>query len=181
MKVFPKGYKNECVDKFSYIIGLSDSLHFHMMGIKDFQHKTPSEKASKESWTEIDISIDNSYERIVDEFFKFDKKNRLLFIQTGAKLGIDFCIKKLKLMEKEKTIKVLEHKKQIILQGAPGTGKTSTSAEIALSIVNNSVKNYSSREELIKEYKKAVDEGYITFTTFHQSLDYEEFIEGLNP
>jgi len=76
---------------------------------------------------------------------------------------------------------ILENKKQIILQGAPGTGKTYTSAEVALSIVNNDSKDYSSREELMKEYKNAVEDGYITFTTFHQSLDYEEFIEGIKP
>jgi len=88
-------------------------------------------------------------------------------------------VKSVKMLQEIKTI--LENKKQIILQGAPGTGKTYTSAEIALSIVNNEIKNYSSREELMKDYKKAVDEGYITFTTFHQSLDYEEFIEGIKP
>jgi 5-methylcytosine-specific restriction protein B len=87
-------------------------------------------------------------------------------------------------MRIEEAKNILKNKKQIILQGAPGTGKTYTSAEIALSIVNianNEVKNYSSREELMKEYKKAVEDGYITFTTFHQSLDYEEFIEGIKP
>ncbi|QEN03311.1 AAA family ATPase [Thiospirochaeta perfilievii] len=76
--------------------------------------------------------------------------------------------------------KVLKHKKQIILQGAPGTGKTYISAEIAMNLINES-KKYDNRKEIMADYQKAVEEGRIAFTTFHQSMDYEEFVEGLKP
>ena len=33
----------------------------------------------------------------------------------------------------------------------------------------------------MKKYKKYVDEGKISFTTFHQSYSYEDFIQGLRP
>jgi len=83
--------------------------------------------------------------------------------------------------EMKNITEVLKHKKQIILQGAPGTGKTYISSEIALSIINDGAKTYPTRKELMDDYNKAVEDGYIAFTTFHQSMDYEEFIEGLKP
>lgn len=33
----------------------------------------------------------------------------------------------------------------------------------------------------METYQKYVDEGQIAFVTFHQSMDYEDFIEGLKP
>ncbi len=76
-------------------------------------------------------------------------------------------------------ITILKQKKQIILQGAPGTGKTYATAEIAVQIINDSVA--SGRKMLMKEYQKLVDGKRIFFTTFHQSMDYEEFVEGYKP
>jgi 5-methylcytosine-specific restriction protein B len=76
---------------------------------------------------------------------------------------------------------ILKNKKQIILQGAPGTGKTYKTAEIALMIIEKLPVDLGNRDEIMKAYKKAVEEGQIVFTTFHQSMDYEEFIEGIRP
>lgn len=76
-------------------------------------------------------------------------------------------------------IGIIKRKKQIILQGAPGTGKTYSSAEIAVELID---KNASyDRKKLMKRYKELVDKGQIFFTTFHQSMDYEEFVEGIKP
>ena len=77
-------------------------------------------------------------------------------------------------------IKIIEQKKQIILQGAPGTGKTYTTAEIAVKMIEKS-DTPTDREELMKKYKELVEQNRIFFTTFHQSMDYEEFIEGYKP
>ena len=76
-------------------------------------------------------------------------------------------------------IDILKHKKQIILQGAPGTGKTYTSAAIAMRLIDGI--DYESREDLMEAYRKRVAIGQIAFTTFHQSMDYEDFIEGFKP
>ena len=73
----------------------------------------------------------------------------------------------------------------VILYGAPGTGKTYATAEYAMSIIENrEVRNTYSvaeRVELMKEYKKCVKDGRIVFTTFHQNYGYEDFIQGLRP
>lgn len=75
--------------------------------------------------------------------------------------------------------KLLENSGQIILQGTPGCGKTYITTELAVYLCDGEVP--STREELKKRYKELQKEGRVEFTTFHQSLDYEEFVEGLKP
>lgn len=86
---------------------------------------------------------------------------------------------------------ILRTKKNIILQGAPGTGKTYITASLAVSLINPAFKDFDDHQKVMAEYNKFLididDEqgeivsGQIGFVTFHQSLDYEEFIEGLKP
>lgn len=66
-----------------------------------------------------------------------------------------------------------------ILFGAPGTGKTYNTKKIAVEIING-VKERT-REEINEEYENLVNAKQIVFTTFHQSLSYEDFIEGIKP
>lgn len=66
-----------------------------------------------------------------------------------------------------------------ILFGAPGTGKTYHTKKIAVEIING--KKEKDREEINKEYEELIEAGQIVFTTFHQSLSYEDFIEGIKP
>ena len=73
-----------------------------------------------------------------------------------------------------------------ILYGAPGTGKTYATAEYAIAIIENrkvdlSQKTSDERSALMGKYKAAIKEGLITFTTFHQSYGYEDFIQGMRP
>ena len=75
--------------------------------------------------------------------------------------------------------RLLENSGRIILQGAPGCGKTYITTELAVYLCDGEVP--STREELKKRYKELQKEGRVEFTTFHQSLDYEEFVEGLKP
>jgi MoxR-like ATPase len=169
-KVFPRGMKSECDKKFGFIIGLSDSLHFHMMGISDFQKHLLSDKASKESWTEIELQNSN-YEKVSDEFVNFANKNMNLFLKTGAKLGIEICKNKLAEMENESIIKLLKAKKQIILQGPPGTGKTYNAKEIASEIILE--------QEEIKENFDLDKSERFKLVQFHPSYTYEDFVRGI--
>ena len=81
--------------------------------------------------------------------------------------------------ETKRAAQLLENSGQIVLQGAPGCGKTYITTELAVYLCDGSVP--STRELLKKRYKELQSEGRISFTTFHQSLDYEEFVEGLKP
>lgn len=68
-----------------------------------------------------------------------------------------------------------------ILYGPPGTGKTFRTMELAVKIIAPALfsKNLS-REEIRKTYAAAIESGDIVFTTFHQSLAYESFVEGIS-
>jgi 5-methylcytosine-specific restriction protein B len=66
-----------------------------------------------------------------------------------------------------------------ILFGAPGTGKTYNTKRIAVEIING--EKARTREEINAEYENLVNAKQIVFTTFHQSLSYEDFIEGIKP
>lgn len=76
-----------------------------------------------------------------------------------------------------------------ILYGPPGTGKTFATKEIAVSIIDNdfikSIDNYLSESErrkiITEKYEELYNSEQIVFTTFHQSMSYEDFVEGIKP
>ena len=78
-------------------------------------------------------------------------------------------------------VSLLKEKKNIILQGAPGTGKTYTTASLAVALCNPSFAELEDHIKVIDEYERLRQEGQIAFCTFHQSMDYEDFVEGLKP
>lgn len=67
-----------------------------------------------------------------------------------------------------------------ILFGPPGTGKTYNTINYSLQILGVDTSKMQ-RDEIIRLFKEKVTEGQIVFTTFHQSMSYEEFIEGIKP
>jgi len=81
----------------------------------------------------------------------------------------------------------VKHSLNQILFGPPGTGKTYNSINHALAIVESKelevIENESNenRKEIIKRFQSHVDSGQVVFTTFHQSMSYEDFIEGIKP
>ena len=70
----------------------------------------------------------------------------------------------------------------LILYGPPGTGKTYSTIEYALKIL---LENTKLKELTRTVQKKIFDElkkkGRIVFTTFHQSMSYEDFVQGIKP
>jgi len=68
-----------------------------------------------------------------------------------------------------------------ILFGPPGTGKTYNTINKSVAIANPDFDLNQARTEIKKEFDRLIKEGIIVFTTFHQSMSYEDFIEGIKP
>lgn len=68
-----------------------------------------------------------------------------------------------------------------ILYGPPGTGKTYNTINKALEIIRPGFTDGKSRSEIKQEFNRLVERGQIIFTTFHQSMNYEDFVEGIKP
>lgn len=157
--------------KFSRV-GLSKGLH-HVKWSKDAVRINPE-----------GIEIDD--EEIVP-------KALALLDEMDSKIGNELrsILMNIKNDKTAEIVELLKEKKNIILQGAPGTGKTYTTAEIALSILGYDISKYANHDELMKDYENLsikidedsgeITDGQIGFVTFHQSMDYEDFIEGIKP
>ena len=71
-----------------------------------------------------------------------------------------------------------------ILYGPPGTGKTYHTRALAVAIAEGkSVAEVEirGRAQINSDYAELEKDGRIVFTTFHQSMGYEDFVEGIKP
>jgi len=88
--------------------------------------------------------------------------------------------------------KEFSHPLNQILYGPPGTGKTYSTINKAISIVEEykltKLSNYYDNRQALKDRfdELLIDDwenpdGQIAFVTFHQSMSYEDFVEGIKP
>lgn len=83
----------------------------------------------------------------------------------------------------DKIIQPIKHPLNQILFGCPGSGKTYSTKKLAVEIIEGKKLGDSKEEraEILDKYEDYYNSKQIRFTTFHQSLSYEDFIEGIKP
>jgi len=126
--------------------------------------RIPVNQDFPQDWTTLINSIYNHVDTLTQEYGKI----------TGTQIPV-----KPKVPKTSKSMSLNN-----ILYGPPGTGKTYHSINYAVSIVENKSVDEICEEErssVKKRFEKYIEEGQIAFCTFHQSLGYEDFIEGIKP
>jgi len=126
-------------------------------------------------WTEFKNKTVYNYdefqdelESMSDEFERFKQQNKIELLNRIRDMKTDEV--------KFKVIESLERiKKQVILQGPPGSGKTRLAKLIAVDLINKTLENNDNK---FSEFDQLpIDQAVII--QFHPSYSYEDFIRGI--
>ena len=166
-------------------IAISDSITLDKL-IKEYNNKDKEQIKNYLSYIDDTILCVKAklYKLSLEDEFNFGSQARRFcnIKDSITKDNIDKLLKKYSgnmhmVNLKENCIKLLKENYNLILTGAPGTGKTYLAKQIAARIIFNDDK---------KEYIEALEEdedfkNQCKFVQFHPSYDYTDFVEGLRP
>lgn len=133
--------------------------------------------------------LPNKAEGLRTSCYPISDANNLIFLYNkyynSCETEVIEEVEEIKVIQRNPRVNIIHPLNQIIY-GAPGTGKTYSSIDYALAIaehrpVDLSKKTSEERKSIMSKYEELVKTGRITFTTFHQSYGYEEFIQGIRP
>lgn len=102
-----------------------------------------------------------------------------LWIAVDENWAVDAAPTDEEVEEEDKGLPPSKHPLNLVLHGPPGTGKTWTTARIAVEICDGAAPD--GRAAVMARYDQLRKAGRIGFVTFHQSMSYEDFVEGLRP
>nr|MDA3821724.1 AAA family ATPase [Bacteroidales bacterium] len=144
------------------------------------------QRLSVESWDNVNefgikISGVNSHtKQSRDTIFELDGDSFFNHVSSKLSGEIDLSVEKKDNVEGHQ-MKNQKIPQNTILFGPPGTGKTYDSIRKAVEICQTDVSDWDDRPEVKRAFEELVREGRIVFTTFHQSMTYEDFVEGIKP
>jgi len=168
-RAYPKQQplQEECHDKVFFVVGTDANginIHIDSYSFKGYpsDDTETKRKIKEDTWLQIPRAEASTYtcEELVEIADNYIQKNWLAFNKFAREFGIKESIKILEEMNREventKTLLLANH--NVVLTGAPGTGKTYLAKEVA-------------------EEMGAVCQ----IVQFHPSYDYTDFVEGLRP
>ena len=171
-------YKNIC-DYFGYTSRKAGKKYEHFMELVNGFVKSYGEEIQQIMLNEIkgfknkplNLAVQTLFWCMKD-YMKEELKNKMTTETNNSSKGTWY----------DDVVRTWERRKNVVLYGAPGTGKTYDVPELAVRLCNPAfMATEPSREEIVSRYNQLKTEKRIAFTTFHQSLDYEDWIEGLRP
>ena len=124
---------------------------------------TPNNNSTCICIPNTELSLFEAY--ILKPYFNITLNNLLQNVESNKKYTKENFLKDVYISEEkyDKLVNVLKRKKNIILQGAPGVGKTFLAKRLAYSIMGEK------------------DDERINFIQFHQNYSYEDFVMGYKP
>lgn len=171
-------YKNIC-DYFGYTSRKAGKKYKHFLELINGFVKSYGEEIQQIMLNEIkgfknkplNLAVQTLFWCMKD-YMKEDLKNKMTTDTNNSSKGTWY----------DDVVRTWERRKNVVLYGAPGTGKTYDVPELAVRLCDPAfMAAEPSREEIVSRYNQLKTEKRIAFTTFHQSLDYEDWIEGLRP
>nr|WP_311462978.1 AAA family ATPase [uncultured Prevotella sp.] len=171
-------YKNIC-DYFGYTSRKAGKKYEHFLELVNGFVKSYGEEIQQIMLNEIkgfknkplNLAVQTLFWCMKD-YMKEELKNKMTTETNNSSKGTWY----------DDVVRIWERRKNVVLYGAPGTGKTYDVPELAVRLCDPAFMAADpSREEIVSRYNQLKTEKRIAFTTFHQSLDYEDWIEGLRP
>lgn len=171
-------YQNIC-DYFGYISRKAGKKYKHFLELVNGFVKSYGEEIQQIMLNEIKVFKNKPLNLAVQTLFwcmkdymKEELKNKMTTETNNSSKGTWY----------DDVVRIWKRRKNVVLYGALGTGKTYDVPELAVRLCDPSfMAAEPSREEIVSRYNQLKTEKRIAFTTFHQSLDYEDWIEGLRP
>ena len=166
-----------------YIINKKEKDKIDDLGIDAITISISRAEALSKTEKDLYDDIKEYHDKYKDKYYELEKIVQGLTVKEDSKEKPE--IKEKEEIHDEKSGKInSDFPLNQILFGPPGTGKTYNTVNMALDIVcpiEGSQWEKEQRKDARDKYQIMLDAGQIVFVTFHQSMSYEDFIEGIKP